>query len=221
MKKTMLMKEGTENDKKRQQSRAWMRMLATTDRHKKNEAATGLFNTFQKPLSNWFKTNAGTTSDMLDVKDLVQITMEKVFSKASTYSPDNSEVSTWIYKIALNVLLDHKRKWRGKDIVSIDKINEIMNLRDSADVTVFEIRSPERTPDVLAGAQQAHAMVRKAVASMKHRERMAIELRFFEERTYEEIAHQMEIPMTMVKTLLFRAKESLGKILPKESMITA
>ena len=225
MKKPVILpKEGVENEEKRKQNRAWAHIIATTkDQDEKNKAATGLFQSFYKPLIHWFVTNVGTTSDVSAIGDLVQTTMEKMMGNMHKYKAENAEVSTWVYKIALNTLLDHKRKGRFVDVISVDAINHHNSATyGDMETEVFELRSPERTPDVMAGAGQAHDLVRAAVAALKNEnERRAIELRFFEERTYEEIAYQMEMPMGTVKALLFRAKKSLEKLLPQEAMLTA
>lgn len=220
----ILPKEGEENEERRIQNRAWARTLATsTDQDEKNKAATGLFHSFYKPVIHWFLTNIGTTSETRDVGDLVQKTMEKMLGNIHKYKATNAELSTWVYKIALNTLLDHKRKGRFIDVISVDAINHHnSSTYGEQESEVFELPSGESTPDAMAGTRQAHDIVRAAVAALKNqKERRAIELRFFEERTYEEIAEEMEVPMGTVKVLLFRAKESLRALLPNEAMVTA
>ena len=55
--------------------------------------------------------------------------------------------------------------------------------------------------------------MREVVSTLKPRYKRIIELRFFEEFSYEEISQEMDIPLGTVKAQLFRAKELLFEIL--------
>jgi RNA polymerase sigma-70 factor (ECF subfamily) len=56
-------------------------------------------------------------------------------------------------------------------------------------------------------------MMREVVARLKPRYRRLIELRYFNEFSYEEISEELELPIGTVKAQLFRARELLGNIL--------
>jgi RNA polymerase sigma factor (sigma-70 family) len=69
------------------------------------------------------------------------------------------------------------------------------------------------TPEERAIKNQKIKLMREVVASLKPRYQRIIELRFFEDFSYEEISEEMDIPLGTVKVQLFRAKELLFQIL--------
>ena len=125
-----------------------------------------------------------------DAEDLMFEAFEKAFASLNYYSPQFA-FSTWLFKIALDV----------DDINPEDRgyINSI-----PADV---------RTPDEEAIRQQRADFMREKVALLKGRYRRLIELRYFDEFSYEEIADTLAIPLGTVKAQLFRARELLLNIL--------
>jgi RNA polymerase sigma factor (sigma-70 family) len=60
-------------------------------------------------------------------------------------------------------------------------------------------------------------MMREIVSKLKPRYRKLIELRYFNEYSYEEIAEELELPIGTVKAQLFRARELLFNILKHTS----
>ena len=127
-----------------------------------------------------------------DAEDLMFEAFEKAFASLNYYSPQFA-FSTWLFKIASNNTID--------DINPEDRgyINSI-----PADV---------RTPDEEAIRQQRADFMREKVALLKGRYRRLIELRYFDEFSYEEIADTLAIPLGTVKAQLFRARELLLNIL--------
>ena len=55
--------------------------------------------------------------------------------------------------------------------------------------------------------------MREIVETLKPRYRVLVEMRYFEELSYEEIAEKLELPLGTVKAQLFRAREFLANIL--------
>ena len=134
-----------------------------------------------------------------DAEDLMFEAFEKAFSSLNYYSPQFA-FSTWLFKIASNNTIDFIRK-RKTLTVSLDKddINSI-----PADI---------RTPDEEAIRSQRADFMREKVSMLKGRYRRLIELRYFDEFSYEEIADELAIPLGTVKAQLFRARELLLNIL--------
>ena len=134
-----------------------------------------------------------------DAEDLMFEAFEKAFASLNYYSPQFA-FSTWLFKIASNNTIDFIRKKKAK-IVSLDKddINP-----EPADVL---------TPEEETIRKQRAEFMREKVAMLKGRYRQLIELRYFEEYSYEEIAQELAIPLGTVKAQLFRARELLLNIL--------
>jgi len=75
------------------------------------------------------------------------------------------------------------------------------------------LKSNSLNPEQMFMRQQRVKLMRRMMGKLSHKYRLMIELRFFEELSYEEIARELEIPLGTVKAQLFRAKEILYNLL--------
>lgn len=138
-----------------------------------------------------------------DAEDLTLEAFGKAFHKLSTYAP-HFAFSTWLFKIAQNNCIDHIRKKR-LNFLSIDSPMEPQGDKDFTG----SIRTHSRNPEEEIIRQQRLQMVRKMLTHLSTKYRLMIELRYYEELSYEEIATELDIPLGTVKAQLFRAKEML------------
>ena len=148
-----------------------------------------------------------------DAEDLMFEAFEKAFSSLSYYSPQFA-FSTWLFKIASNNTIDFIRK-RKAQLVSLDV--DDLNPEDRGYIN--SIPADVRTPEEEAVRQQQAVFMREKVALLKGRYRRLIELRYFDEYSYEEIADVLAIPLGTVKAQLFRARELLLNILQHTEMM--
>ena len=148
-----------------------------------------------------------------DAEDLMFEAFEKAFSSLSYYSPQFA-FSTWLFKIASNNTIDFIRK-RKAQLVSLDV--DDLNPEDRGYIN--SIPADVRTPEEEAVRQQQAIFMREKVALLKGRYRRLIELRYFDEYSYEEIADVLAIPLGTVKAQLFRARELLLNILQHTEMM--
>lgn len=128
-----------------------------------------------------------------DAEDLMFEAFEKAFASLNYYSPQFA-FSTWLFKIASNNTIDFIRK-RKAQTVSLD-VDDI-NPEDRGYIN--SIPADVRTPDEEAIRQQRADFMREKVALLKGRYRRLIELRYFDEFSYEEIADTLAIPLGTVK----------------------
>ena len=142
-----------------------------------------------------------------DAEDLMFEAFEKAFTSLNYYSPQFA-FSTWLFKIASNNTIDFIRKKKAK-IVSLDKDDINQDDRGYINSVPADVLNPE---EETIRKQRAEFM-REKVAMLKGRYRKLIELRYFEEYSYEEIAQELAIPLGTVKAQLFRARELLLNIL--------
>ena len=86
--------------------------------------------------------------------------------------------------------------------------------------TSFDIISNELMPDQEMEKSQRIAILRGIVNKLKPKYRELVKLRYFKEKTYEEISEDLDIPIGTVKAQLYRSREQLFKILSgsKESL---
>lgn len=140
-----------------------------------------------------------------DAEDLTIEAFGKAFKNIRQYSP-NYAFSTWLFKIASNNGIDFLRRKRGF-IVSIDGDDQ---KEDSKPMTVID---EGLDPAETMIKSQIADLVRTVVQKLKPRYRTLVEMRYFQELSYEEIATQLDLPLGTVKAQLFRSRELLYNIL--------
>jgi RNA polymerase sigma factor (sigma-70 family) len=144
-------------------------------------------------------------SNSSDAEDLTIEAFGKAFKNLQQYTP-NYAFSTWLFKIATNNCIDFIRRRRA-NLISIDQGN------DDHDGMHVNIQDDKPDPEEHIINEQKIKMMREVVARLKPRYRRLIELRYFNEFSYEEISEELELPIGTVKAQLFRARELLGNIL--------
>lgn len=145
-----------------------------------------------------------------DAEDLTIEAFGKAFNNLEKYSPDYA-FSTWLFKIATNNCIDHIRKKR-LETTSLD--NTLTN--DDGESVQINIKDSGLDPEQKVLKGQRAEIVREAVAELKPKYRSLIELRYFKEYSYDEIAEELDLPLGTVKAQLFRAKEMLLQELKKQ-----
>ncbi len=141
-----------------------------------------------------------------DAEDLTIEAFGKAFKNLHQYSP-NYAFSTWLFKIATNNCIDFLRKRRGV-YVSIEN-----NPENGDNEAPVKLRSTDPDPEEKLIRIQKAFLMRKIVHRLKPRYRILVELRYFSEFSYEEIAKELNLPLGTVKAQLFRAREMLFKMI--------
>lgn len=132
-----------------------------------------------------------------DVEDIAQEIFLKLWRKAKTFE-GKSKFSTWFYRIVVNHCLNYRNKHKNTT-VSLDEMTEREKIPESLIVRVdFEPR-------------QKAEIVRKAISDLPERQRIALILSTYEDKSYKEIAQIMNISLSSLESLIFRAKEALKK----------
>lgn len=144
-----------------------------------------------------------------DAEDLTIEAFGKAFKNIHQYAPSFA-FSTWLFKIATNNCIDFIRKKRSTPI-ALENPNE-----DKDDPTVH-IQSDTLDPEEILINEQKIKMMQNVVSKLKPRYRKLIELRYFKEFSYEEIAAELDLPLGTVKAQLFRARDLLYNILKNNS----
>ncbi len=142
-----------------------------------------------------------------DADDLTIEAFGKAFNRIGQYSP-NFAFSTWLFKIASNNCIDFIRKKRIK-VTSMD------SGISTSDGSIMYIDAESNTLDPsehMMKKQKVNAM-REVVSKLKPRYRQLIELRYFQELSYEEIANELDLPLGTVKAQLFRARDFLSNMM--------
>lgn len=143
-----------------------------------------------------------------DADDLTIEAFGKAFNKLHQYTP-NYAFSTWLFKIASNNCIDFIRKKKKKQLLSLDKPIEGS---DGGEMTM-DVPSGTLDPEETYIKEQKKILMHGVVEKLKPRYRTLVELRYFKEFSYEEIAQELDLPLGTVKAQLFRAREFLYNIL--------
>ena len=138
-----------------------------------------------------------------DAEDLTMVAFSKAFHNLQNYSADYA-FSTWLFRIATNNCIDHIRKKKLQN-TSIDQ-GVATEDGESAPIAV---KDKELTPDESMMKEQRAIKIRTLIQDLSPKYKQLIELRYFEELSYEEIADKTDLPLGTVKAQLFRAKDML------------
>lgn len=145
-----------------------------------------------------------------DADDLTIEAFGKAFKRLHQYTP-NFAFSTWLFKIASNNGIDFIRKKKAH-LISIDKgfVNE-----DGGEMTM-DLKSDVLDPEEKVMKNERIKMLRVVVEKLKPKYKQLIEMRYYEEMSYEEISVALDLPLGTVKAQLFRAREFLFNILKNQ-----
>ncbi|MGE4586016.1 MAG: RNA polymerase sigma factor [Mangrovibacterium sp.] len=150
-------------------------------------------------------------SNKSDAEDLTIEAFGKAFKNLNQYSP-NYAFSTWLFKIASNNCIDFLRRRKGT-LVSIETGSD----GGEGDSPV-KLKSVDPDPEQKMIRIQRAILLRRIVRRLKPRYRILVELRYFREYSYEEIARELKLPLGTVKAQLFRAREMLFKMIESTEM---
>jgi RNA polymerase sigma factor (sigma-70 family) len=144
-----------------------------------------------------------------DAEDLTIEAFGKAFVNIHQYAPQFA-FSTWLFRIASNNAIDFMRKKRAVTVPletsnSMDKNHNRERIINAHEDTF--------TPEEYYIKGQKAKILRKIVAKLKPRYRTLLELRYFKEYSYEEIAKELNLPLGTVKVQLFRSREMLFDLL--------
>ncbi len=142
-----------------------------------------------------------------DADDLTIEAFGKAFKRLSQYTP-NYAFSTWLFKIASNNCIDFIRR-KKMTTFSIDRTFE----NDEGGEMSMDIKAEGLNPEENMVKKQKVKHMHEVVEKLKPRYRILVEMRYFEELSYEEIAEKLDLPLGTVKAQLFRAREFLANIL--------
>ena len=142
-----------------------------------------------------------------DADDLTIEAFGKAFRRMHQYTPQFA-FSTWLFKIATNNAIDYIRKKRIK-AVSIDQGFST----EDGDTIEISVKDVVLDPAEAMQKEERIKKMREIVDKLKPRYRKLVEMRYFDELAYEEIAEELNLPLGTVKAQLFRAREFLFQMM--------
>lgn len=171
------------------------------------QAFKKLVNTHQKLVVN---TCYGMVQNREDAEDIAQEVFIEVYRNIENFRAD-AKLSTWLYRIAVNRSLNHirdnkKHKWFQSFEVEVrGKNREVMQAStENTDEPEYDLENKQRA-----------IILREAINSLPEKQKVAFTLSKYEDLSYQEIAAVMDLSVSSVESLLFRAKKGLQKKLYK------
>lgn len=138
-----------------------------------------------------------------EANDVASETFVRVFNALGNFRGDSSFI-TWLFRITTNVYLDEKKRQRARPAQSLEEIIEL------EETTVRrQIEDPSPTPSEQVEHHERVDMLQNAINSLPDYQRMMIVMYHTENRSYEEIAEMLDLPIGTVKSRLNRARLSL------------
>ena len=134
-------------------------------------------------------------------EELAQEVFLRVYRSRSTYEP-TAKFTTWLFRIATHLALNWIRDGRN------EKTQDSLD-RETADGATRQIQDRGRTVEQELLYQARLAEVRRAIETLPAKQRAAVLMHKYEEMEYSQIANVLICSESAVKSLLFRAYESL------------
>ncbi|QYS90445.1 sigma-70 family RNA polymerase sigma factor [Flavobacterium covae] len=143
------------------------------------------------------------TENETDAEDITIETFSKAFDKINSYNSE-FQFNTWLIAIAKNVHIDLLRK---------KKSSLFIDITDEEDHIAYAIadNSPS-TEDQLITEQNLNRLL-QFIKQLKPAYQEVIQMRYFQEMTYQEIADDLNEPLNNVKIKILRAKKLLADII--------
>jgi RNA polymerase sigma factor (sigma-70 family) len=142
-----------------------------------------------------------------DADDLTIETFWKAFQRLKQYTPAFA-FSTWLFKIASNHCIDFIRKKR----INALSLDRGLATEEGGNIQ-FTIKDDAPDPIETLEKKQRVEKMRLVVSELKPRYRKLVELRYFEEYSYDEIALELDLPLGTVKAQLYRARDILTSVM--------
>ena len=159
-----------------------------------------LLNTYWQDVYNY---QLSKTNDEDEAEDITIKSFAKAFDKLHAFN-DKYNFKTWLITISKNIYIDHLRK-KKKATISIHKSNhKVYDIKDNSPSVEDKIITEQNLATLLA-----------YIKKLKPHYQEIIQLRFFQELSYKEIAEELNEPMNNVKVKLLRAKKLLAEIIKK------
>jgi RNA polymerase sigma-70 factor, ECF subfamily len=173
------------------------RPMAPSDEELVEQFQSGDSSAFDVLVRRWERKVQGAIYRLVgpgeDVRDLSQETLLKAYRGLRTFKKE-ARFSSWLYQIALNVCRDRMRRGRGKSYVSFDELSETGetgNQRGPSALDLIEARDLSR-------------QVAAAVSALPDEQREVVVLKEYQGLTFLEIAEALDVPLSTVKTRLYR-----------------
>ena len=163
-----------------------------------------------------FRTLARLTGPSLQqshLEDLAQDVFLRLFRALPNFRGE-AQLSTYLYRIAINVANDELNRRRRGDLLD----RRHVSLSDDDANWEDRLPHPSATPAEQLQHDEFAALVEEHLQRLSPVERSVLVLYHQEEQTYDQIAHTLVLPLNTVRTHLHRARKKLREALQAEAL---
>lgn len=130
----------------------------------------------------------------------------RVHKHLNNYKPQESSVSTWIFSIANNLVIDHYRR-KSLNTFSVNAAT------DDEGKEMFDHKANVLDPEQTFVNNESGQLVINAINSLPQSYRRLSEMFFLEECSHQEIVNELNIPLNTLKVQIMRSKAMLRELL--------
>jgi|SRR5579871_3941106 len=182
-----------------------------TDEELVARATTGDLESFNQLVSRWerpiYALAYRTLGREEEARDVVQEAFLRAFRGLKGFKGE-AKFSSWLYRITLNLCRDWLRRERRAPLVQAPEGVDPVDMADAQ-------ASPEQSVEELVADREMSAAVAKAMAELPEEQRVAIMLKEYHGLTFQEIADQLNCPLSTVKTRLYQGLSVLRRRLER------
>lgn len=178
------------------------RILVADAKKGDNKAFAALLKKYRKPV---YYMLLKMVKNADDAEDLTQEAFAKAFNSIDKFDSKYA-FSTWLFRIATNNCIDFIRKKRVQTV----SIDQPVEGEDGSNMR-FDVKDENLDPNQRMLKKQRKQYLNMAIERLPEKYRTLVELRYFQELSYEEVAKELQIPLGTVKAQLFRARELLSQ----------
>ena len=166
-----------------------------------------LVDKYQKLVVN---TCRGFVNSYADAEDLAQDVFIELFESLPNFR-NESKLSTWIYRIAVNKSLNYIRKRKRETFFS--SITSAFGAKENETTFISNNADSSDEADHAISTQELHSALKQAINSLPKNQKISFILNKYQDLSYKEVADVMDISLSSVESLIFRAKGNLQKLL--------
>lgn len=160
-----------------------------------------LVDSFQLKVVN---TCYGFLHDRDEAEDIAQDVFVEIYHSIHKFREDSS-LSTWIYRIAVNKSLNRKKRLNKRSLFSS------FSNGDDDSFAYADLKSEAPLADEIIIKDEEKQKLHKAIDRLPENQKTALILSKFEDMSYKEISEIMDLSISSIESLLFRAKQNLVK----------
>jgi len=186
--------------------------MTRTDEELVASATAGDLDSFNQLVSRWERPIYALAYRTLgrdeDARDVVQEAFMRAYRGLRGFKGE-AKFSSWLYRITLNLCRDWMRRERRAQVVALPEGVDPLELADDR-------ASPAESVEDLVARREMSAAVARAMQELPEEQRQAIMLKEYHGLTFQEIADQLNCPLSTVKTRLYQGLSVLRRRLERQ-----